>query len=54
MPRATARGQTRAGLSEDELVEDLVALAGSGTNVVTTAVTFSREAPGSVLPTGLG
>jgi 2,4-diaminopentanoate dehydrogenase len=36
MPRATGRAQTRAGLSEDELVEDVVALAGSGTNVVTT------------------
>jgi 2,4-diaminopentanoate dehydrogenase len=36
MPRATGRGQTRAGLSEDELVEDVVALVGSGTNVVTT------------------
>ncbi len=36
MPRATGRGQTRAGLSEDELVEDVVALLGSGTNIVTT------------------
>lgn len=36
MPRATGRGQTRAGLTEDELVDDLVALLGSGTNVVTT------------------
>ena len=36
MPRATGRGQTRAGLTEDELVEDVVALVGSGTNVVTT------------------
>ena len=36
MPRATGRGQTRAGLTEDELVEDVVALLGSGTNVVTT------------------
>ncbi len=36
MPRATGRGQTRAGLTEDELVEDLAALLGSGTNVVTT------------------
>jgi 2,4-diaminopentanoate dehydrogenase len=35
-PRATGRGQTRAGLTEDELVDDLVALLGSGTNVVTT------------------
>lgn len=36
MPRATGTGQTRAGLSEDELVEDVVALLGSGTNIVTT------------------
>ena len=36
MPRATGRGQTRAGLTEDELVEDVVALVGSGTNIVTT------------------
>jgi len=36
MPRATGRGQTRAGLTEDDLVEDVVALLGSGTNIVTT------------------
>jgi 4-hydroxy-tetrahydrodipicolinate reductase len=36
MPRATGRGQTRAGLTEDELVEDVVALLGKGTNIVTT------------------
>ncbi len=36
MPRATGRGQTRAGLTEDELVDDVVALVGSGTNIVTT------------------
>lgn len=36
MPRATGRGETRAGLAEDELVEDLVALLEAGTNVVTT------------------
>jgi len=36
MPRATGRGQTRAGLSEDELVEDVVALLAKGTNIVTT------------------
>jgi hypothetical protein len=36
MPRATGRGPTRAGLTEDELVEDVVALLESGTNVVTT------------------
>lgn len=36
MPRATGRGETRAGLTEDELVDDVVALLGSGTNIVTT------------------
>ena len=36
MPRATGKGQTRAGLSEDELVADVVALLERGTNVVTT------------------
>jgi len=36
MPRATGRGPTRAGLSEDELVDDVAALLGAGTNVVTT------------------
>jgi 4-hydroxy-tetrahydrodipicolinate reductase len=36
MPRATGRGQTRAGLTEHELVEDVVSLLGSGTNIVTT------------------
>jgi 4-hydroxy-tetrahydrodipicolinate reductase len=36
MPRATGRGQTRAGLTEDELVDDVAALLGSGTNIVTT------------------
>jgi hypothetical protein len=36
MPRATGRGQTRAGLTEDELVEDAVALLGAGTNIITT------------------
>src|SRR5262245_7096507 len=36
MPRATGRGRTRAGLTEDELVDDAVALLGSGTNIVTT------------------
>jgi len=36
MPRATGRGQTRAGLSEDELVDDVVALLAAGTNVVST------------------
>jgi 4-hydroxy-tetrahydrodipicolinate reductase len=36
MPRATGRGQTRAGLTEDELVADVVALLEKGTNIVTT------------------
>jgi len=36
MPRATGSGETRAGLTEDELVEDVVALASNGTNIVTT------------------
>jgi 4-hydroxy-tetrahydrodipicolinate reductase len=36
MPRATGRGQTRAGLTEDELVEDVVALLERGINIVTT------------------
>jgi 4-hydroxy-tetrahydrodipicolinate reductase len=36
MPRATGSGLTRAGLTEDELVEDVVALLESGTNIVTT------------------
>jgi 4-hydroxy-tetrahydrodipicolinate reductase len=36
MPRATGRGPTRAGLTEDELVDDVAALLGAGTNVVTT------------------
>jgi hypothetical protein len=36
MPRATGRGQTRAGLTEDELVEDVAELLGKGTNIVTT------------------
>jgi hypothetical protein len=36
MPRATGRGVTRAGLTEDELVADIVALLERGTNIVTT------------------
>jgi 4-hydroxy-tetrahydrodipicolinate reductase len=36
MPRATGRGETRAGLTEDELVADVVALLESGTSIVTT------------------
>lgn len=45
MPRATGRGQTRAGLTEDELVDDVVALLGAGTNIVTTCTDlFARGA----------
>ena len=36
MPRATGRGPSRAGLTEDELVDDIATLLESGTNVVTT------------------
>jgi 2,4-diaminopentanoate dehydrogenase len=36
MPRATGRDQTRAGLTEDELTDDVVALLENGTNIVTT------------------
>jgi hypothetical protein len=36
MARATGQGITRAGLTEDELVADIVALLERGTNVVTT------------------
>ncbi len=36
MARATGTGQTRAGLTQDELVDDVVALLEKGTNVVTT------------------
>lgn len=36
MPRATGSGQTRAGLTQDELVADVAALLERGTNIVTT------------------
>lgn len=36
MPRATGRGQTRAGLTEDQLVEDVASLLENGTNIVST------------------
>lgn len=36
MPRATGRGPTRAGLTEDELVDDVVEFVRRGTNVVST------------------
>jgi len=45
MPRATGRGQTRAGLTEDDLVDDIVALLEKGTNIVTTCTDlFARGA----------
>jgi 4-hydroxy-tetrahydrodipicolinate reductase len=36
MPRATGSGATRAGLTQQELLDDVVALLSAGTNVVTT------------------
>jgi len=36
MPRATGKALTRAGLTEDELVADVVALLQAGTNIVST------------------
>jgi 2,4-diaminopentanoate dehydrogenase len=36
MPRATGSGKTRAGLTQDALVEDVVSLTTNGTNIVTT------------------
>ncbi|MFZ0668049.1 MAG: hypothetical protein WAM97_20050 [Acidimicrobiales bacterium] len=36
MPRATGSGVTRAGLTQDELVADVVSLTSKGTNIVTT------------------
>jgi len=45
MPRATGRGQTRAGLTEDELIDDIVALLENGTSIVTTCTDlFARGA----------
>ena len=44
MPRATGHGPSRAGLSEDELVADAVALLESGTNIVTTCTDFFHGA----------
>lgn len=56
MPRATGRGATRAGLTEDQLVDDVVAMLESGTNIVTTTsdlfaggVRFSDENRARVL-----
>ncbi len=56
MPRATGRGATRAGLTQDELVDDVVAMLESGTNIVTTTsdlfaggVRFSDENRARVL-----
>ena len=36
MPRATGSGPSRAGLSLDQLIDDVVALTESGTNIITT------------------
>ncbi len=44
MPRATGTGQTRAGLTQDELVDDVVALLEKGTNVVTTCTDLIARA----------
>jgi 4-hydroxy-tetrahydrodipicolinate reductase len=44
MARATGTGQTRAGLTQDELVEDMVALLQEGTNVVTTCTDLIARA----------
>ncbi len=44
MARATGTGQTRAGLTEDELVDDMVALLEKGTNVVTTCTDLVARA----------
>lgn len=43
-PRATGHGPSRAGLSEDDLVADAVALLESGTNIVTTCADFFHGA----------
>jgi 4-hydroxy-tetrahydrodipicolinate reductase len=44
MARATGTGQTRAGLTQDELVEDVVALLEKGINVVTTCTDLISRA----------
>ena len=44
MARATGTGQTRAGLTQDELVDDMVALLEKGTNVVTTCTDLISRA----------
>ncbi len=44
MARATGTGQTRAGLTQDELVDDMVALLQKGTNVVTTCTDLISRA----------
>ncbi len=44
MARATGTGQTRAGLTQDELVDDMVALLERGTNVVTTCTDLIARA----------
>jgi 4-hydroxy-tetrahydrodipicolinate reductase len=44
MARATGTGETRAGLSQDQLVDDMVALLRKGTNVVTTCTDLIARA----------
>lgn len=44
MARATGTGQTRAGLTQDELVDDMVVLLEKGTNVVTTCTDLIARA----------
>jgi 4-hydroxy-tetrahydrodipicolinate reductase len=44
MARATGTGQTRAGLTQDELVRDVVALLEKGINVVTTCTDLIARA----------
>jgi len=39
-PTATGSGETRAGLSEEEVVEDVVAMTGSGKSIVTSCTDF--------------
>src|SRR6185369_17243179 len=40
MPRATGSGPSRAGLSQDEVVDDVIALLEAGTNITTICTDF--------------
>ena len=53
-PGPRVAGQTHAGLTKDELVDDVVALLGSGTNIVTTVSDLLPGAFDSVTTTGPG